>query len=139
MKKRLHTSGKGFLVVSAEVEQRSPKRWWLRIWDAWDYLNDHAFGGELVKPSIEVWENIWQQDENRKKYRLEGCYLPGTGTIILWYKGTHVLETLYHEMVHQYMHEVLGGKTGHPPEYWEEYVEGFININKHLRRENADK
>lgn len=139
MKKLLFATGKGFEVVSAEINVRSNKTWWLRIWDAWDWLNDVAFHGELTKPKIEVWANLYQAypNDKNKKYRLNGCFLPDSNKILLWYKGEAVLQTLYHEMVHQHMWEVVDEYIGHGSEFWYEYGAGMERINKHLRKKCA--
>jgi len=78
----------------------------LRVIDAWDYLNDRAFGGAMTRPKIAVQEELISIHK-KEKFPLHGAYDEKKHKIWLNHKSAGKLETLYHEMCHQYMHEVL--------------------------------
>lgn len=112
----------------------SPGTYKLRIFDAWDFLNDAAFDGEMTRPKIVVWEHLYCRDTKGRKVKLSGAYEPSTSRIFIWWKCKAALHTLYHEMVHQYAVEILEADIGHSPAYWELYDEGYEKINKYIKK-----
>ena len=102
---------------------------------AWRYINDVCFGGEMAKPTILAFSGpLWSAN----KELLVGCYHPNSGEILLHvgsYGDHHeggILESLYHEMVHQYIDEVLGDDghyKDHGKVFWEVYGEGLRKLN----------
>ena len=79
----------------------------LRVVDAWEYLNEKAFDSSLSKPTIAVWAQLYATAKGGKS-ALHGAYDDKKAKIWLLHNDEHKLETLYHEMCHQFMHEVLG-------------------------------
>jgi hypothetical protein len=100
----------------------------LRVVDAWEYLNTKAFGGELAKPTIVVWEDLYLTSK-KTRHKLHGAYDEKKAKIWLSHDDPQKLETLYHEMVHQFMFEVLG------EEKFDSHGEVFKSVyNKGLER-----
>jgi hypothetical protein len=108
---------------------------------AWNYLNDAAFAGEMKKPCILAYRSlIFSHTERGNKAYLFGAYHPpqngvqGYPSEILVFRRLtkeDQLETLYHEMCHQFCHEILGEpNTGHGPLFWNIYNEGVIRLAK---------
>ena len=104
---------------------------------AWRYINDVCFAGEMIKPKILAFQgSLWT---NNKDELLVGAYHIGSGEILLHvgsYKDDHrggVLEALYHEMVHQYIDEVLLDSQreykDHGKLFHEVYREGLLKLN----------
>lgn len=131
--------------MGTQFHLRSRQHYWLRIFDAWDFLNEAAFNGEMVRPKIMVWEKLYYKDRTAKGYKdgkkitVLGAYTPSQNTIFLWWKGGNKLETLYHEMVHQYVDEVLmRDNVSHGPVFQEAYKDGLENIVKYLRKRNKN-
>ena len=99
----------------------------LRVVDAWDFLNEHAFNDELVRPSLKVSYRIFQKS-NGKRHQLLGAYGDsiqyGKTIFISHLHDENPVESLFHEMVHQYQDEVLDSDyTTHGKEFKEIYAE----------------
>jgi hypothetical protein len=102
--------------------------------NAWEYLNERAFDGCMRKPAIYAYHaGIWHGKEP-----LAGCYhWPSGGSWdrseILVSKRLNdmgMLETLFHEMCHQYIHEVLlRPDVAHGKVFKEVYNEGLRRLN----------
>lgn len=123
---RGHLEGLSSKATNNKLQIKRP----LRIVDAWDYLNDVCFDGEMIRPTFKVWLNL-QMVTKGKKYKLLGCYdkSPKEKKGIIWISYKHEdnsqLETLFHEMVHQYINEVLDDKNyhHHGTLFWDIYYE----------------
>lgn len=106
---------------------------------AWRYLNDVCFGGELAPPKILCYHaTIWANMDSQKEILAGTYHIPSSeimvhvGEYTDWNEGGP-LETLYHEMVHQYINEVLdASKEGpdHGPLFKEIYESGLIELNR---------
>jgi hypothetical protein len=95
----------------------------LRVIDAWDYMNDLLFNGEMARPKIVVWAKLHMVVKG-KRYDLRGAYDPKKHQIWLLHGDKDSLETMFHEMIHQYLAEVLGeSETAHGALFWEVYNE----------------
>lgn len=84
----------------------------LRVIDAWDYLNEVAFKGELTRPLFKVDSRLFSYIQDGKE-PLYGGYDTSKRKIYLLWKDKHKLETLYHEMCHQFIHEFYGEKKAY--------------------------
>ena len=101
----------------------------------WRYLNDACFDGEMHHAKIHCFRgSLW----GVQGQLLVGCYHPGSGEILLHvgtYKEDHrggSLEALYHEMVHQYIDEVLMDfeAADHGLLFKQVYRNGLEKLNK---------
>lgn len=101
----------------------------LRVIDAWDYLNERCFDGEMIRPRIVVWAKLFMQVK-KNKIDLNGAYDKDKNTIWLRYGIEDMLGTLYHEMCHQYKTEVLLDDAGgdHGKVFYEVYEEGIRRL-----------
>ena len=112
---------------------------------AWEILNDVCFDGELIRPRIYAYNTLIESPSTTKeRVFLLGAYQHGCddhrNEILIWNRLGHLdkLEALYHEMVHQYLHEVLeehGG--GHPATYYEIYDEGVNKLCQYTKKGKA--
>jgi len=101
---------------------------------AWRFINEQCFDGELVNAAIHCFSGtIWGD----KGQRLYGTYHISGNEILLhtgWYAHEHVegpLETLYHEMVHQYIEQVLDASddyADHGKLFWGLYYDGLERL-----------
>jgi hypothetical protein len=101
---------------------------------AWRYINEVAFDDELNPAKIHAFRGtLWGPDRDQV---LVGAYHIDSGEILL-HTGSWVdehdggvLEALYHEMVHQYIEEVLLDQESSPhgKVYREVYNEGLEKI-----------
>lgn len=110
-----------------KIPNQYPKM--LRVIDAWDYLNDIAFDSEMTRPKIVVWDDL-EIIRKGKKYPLDGAYDPHKRKIWLYYGDKNKLETLFHEMVHQFVYDILGDiRSEHGKVFQEVYKEGLRRID----------
>jgi hypothetical protein len=104
---------------------------------AWKYLNEVCFGEEMAPPKILCYHaTIWGSDAHDEV--LAGTYhIPSSeimvhvGQYVDWNDGG-ALETLYHEMVHQYINEVLDASKENPDHgalFNEVYESGLVKLN----------
>lgn len=107
---------------------------------AWRFLNDVCFEGELTHSKILCFKgSLWGHAGNL----LVGAYHCDSSEILL-HTGVHsaenpggTLETLYHEMVHQYINEVLDATydgADHGRLFHETYNIGLERLDRWLRR-----
>lgn len=122
----------GYPQLGGQLQQLIPMNKFLRVVDAWDYLNDVCFKGEMARPKIVVWAEL-HGFENGKKIPLDGAYSIETSKIWLRHGSRHLLESLYHEMCHQFIGEILGDKYQKHGELFNEvYVKGIELLEKKL-------
>ncbi len=101
---------------------------------AWRFLNEQAFDGELERAKIHVYKGVVCDHRGQM---LVGAYHPDSGEILL-HTGAlvdihagGVLETLYHEMCHQYIEELHpDDRTEHGPLFWEIYYDGIRKLER---------
>lgn len=100
---------------------------------AWDYLNKVAFGGQMTRPKIMAFRGCIESEVGL----LLGCYHLGSSELMIHVGSFHehpkskgILETLYHEMCHQFKHEILLDDTGgdHGKVFKEIYLEGLRRL-----------
>ena len=116
----------------------------LNLNDAWEFLNDKAFNGEMVHPRILAHNIILgaDLDGGSEKEVLFGAYQDGGGSrgeilLLKKLKDEYLLETLYHEMCHQFVYEVLlNDKVQHGQMFNEIYKEGLQRLQKCLLRKS---
>ena len=101
-----------------------------RLIDAWDYLNEKAFGGEMVRPRFRVEYRLFLKHQGRK-YLMYGAYFNGTIYISWLHDAESKLETLFHEMCHQYICEILDEHwAGHGKLFKEVYARGLEKLTQ---------
>jgi hypothetical protein len=106
-----------------ELESSLHRAWGRRLANWWTQYNDEFVEGRLQVPTFRIGASgttLGQWDGTRREIILSARH-------ILRDDWTSVLETLRHEMAHQYVHEVLGvtDESPHGP--------GFVEACKRLR------
>ena len=129
MKGRIH----GYQMLGEQKYHSVARPKLLRVIDAWDYLNDKAFDGWMVRPRILVWAQL-EILSRGKKIHLLGAYDNQKNTIWLRYGEPDMVETLFHEMCHQFCWEVLGeSHEKHGEIFKSVYRKGLEKLNKELK------
>lgn len=93
----------------------------------WEYLNAVAFRGEMTRPPIFLYEKIHMRvNRGWSPVEVHGAYDPTLGLYISKDDPAEVYETLYHEMCHQFIWEILGDyKAGHGQLFKDVYNKGI--------------
>lgn len=110
----------------------------------WDFFNEEAFEGVMVRPAILVYRQAIEAATkiNGKPTYMYGAYHPpGTmftrGEILLWgsVELKYLYDTLVHEMAHQYVHEILLEPNVHHGQLWKDvYLEALERLDKLVRK-----
>lgn len=104
----------------------------MRLPQVWEYFNEVAFGGHMVRPPIFLYKSLAIQVK-KKQYEVFGAYA-GKPTWGIWLSKEglkDIYETLYHEMCHQFLEEIEGEiEHGHGERFKTVYNKGLERLMK---------